>query len=45
MEPVYSSEPSMDLCQTARRYIPEESTLHSDRRESLKSKKYHNTAH
>jgi hypothetical protein len=36
MEAIYSSEASVDIEQTTRRYIPEDSTLHNHRCENLK---------
>jgi hypothetical protein len=39
METIRSSETSVDLHRTTRRYIPEDATLHYHRRENLKSNK------
>jgi hypothetical protein len=40
MEALFSSETSIDIERTTRRYIPEDSTLHNHRCENLKSYKY-----
>jgi hypothetical protein len=42
IEATYSSETSIDFQRTARRYTPEDGTLHKHRRENLKS--YRNDA-
>jgi hypothetical protein len=39
MEAIYSSETSVDFQRTTRRYISEDSTVHKDRCENLKSYK------
>jgi hypothetical protein len=40
MEAIYSSETSVDIQRTTRRYVPEDSTLHNHRWENLKSYMY-----
>jgi hypothetical protein len=37
MEAMYSPETSIDFQRTARRYVPEDGTLHNDRCENLRS--------